>query len=769
MRPYLGIIIDSFWEAVSNRVLWALLLTSSLTLIALAPFGLVVQHSRDISSLDIIDRERFVRKLARGLDQRGSPGLKAIADSLSPEFAEKVRRESRENELLVGIAELVSELNRIARIPDLYSEERFPTADKRERLKGLIDGIPEGLSPEELQQLNRELLQIALAPELNASSAEQIWVGYAGYKLGTPLAVTRRQIELYMEPLILQLIVQYGLGVMIVFVAIVVTSPIIPETFRAGNLHLLLSKPISRTWLFLSKFAGGCIFVTLNLIYVLVGIYLIVGLQFGIWNTGLLGCIPLLLFVYLILYSVSALAGLIWGNAIVSVIATVLFWVFFFAVGTMHDVLHLRVEQWSQLRRIEQFGEEVLAVNEAGNLRAWDRTHAVWRPATAYSVQAQGLNSLTFGPFPDLQPRQFLVKTFMPRTFDSSLVRRSRSLTLVRLDDRLPPPESVKDARDSAVWNALPGPEIPEQVFRIDHLDGQLIVVSRLGLFRLDLEKSDWRRSGGQSWLGLFVRSPFEEVTPAGFRMSDNTTAIPFGDSGLLVYTDGLLTRMRLEKRRFEILKQTQLDGDGSEAALLAACGNYFLVARDRMPLQLFDADLQSIGRIELPGSEKPKQLSWIPGTELLMVLSHSGNLFQLDCKRATIQNYRLPFSTKVTCMNWSDPHRVWLGLSPNRAVCIDSTNNETVEILNPQPTRSEIFYHRVVRPLYRFNPKPAALNQSMRYVLTGETTADPQLITFRLDNAQVELDVWQPIISNLVFLVVMLAASCIYLSRKEY
>jgi hypothetical protein len=56
-----------------------------------------------------------------------------------------------------------------------------------------------------------------------------------------------------------------------------------------------------------------------------------------------------------------------------------------------------------------------------------------------------------------------------------------------------------------------------------------------------------------------------------------------------------------------------------------------------------------------------------------------------------------------------------------------------------------------------------------MQYLLTGNKQFNPQLITVKLDNARVELDIWQPIISNSAFVAVILLLSCLYVARKEY
>jgi len=122
MKPYIGILIDSFWEAVSNKVLWALLLTSTFLLVALAPFGLVVERSFRFGTYDVYDYQRLVTKLERGLNRRGSLGTAAIAQKLDAGIADRIRRQAQEKDGSFGISEMVDELNRLVSLSDLYSE-----------------------------------------------------------------------------------------------------------------------------------------------------------------------------------------------------------------------------------------------------------------------------------------------------------------------------------------------------------------------------------------------------------------------------------------------------------------------------------------------------------------------------------------------------------------------------------------------------------------------------------------------------------------------
>jgi ABC-type transport system involved in multi-copper enzyme maturation permease subunit len=106
---------------------------------------------------------------------------------------------------------------------------------------------------------------------------------------------------------------------------------------------------------------------------VLIGLYLIAGIRFDIWNEGLLYCIPLLLFVFIIFYSVSALVGLLWGNAIVCVVSCIIFWLFCFAIGAIHDGMQQHVELLPQITRVDKIDGKLMVVNQRGDFSLWKK------------------------------------------------------------------------------------------------------------------------------------------------------------------------------------------------------------------------------------------------------------------------------------------------------------------------------------------------------------------------------------------------------------
>jgi hypothetical protein len=85
-----------------------------------------------------------------------------------------------------------------------------------------------------------------------------------------------------------------------------------------------------------------------------------------------------------------------------------------------------------------------------------------------------------------------------------------------------------------------------------------------------------------------------------------------------------------------------------------------------------------------------------------------------------------------------------------------------------PMPLVEKI-YRYALHPLYTIFPKPGELNQTVNHVLTSQ---DTKVAGLRFDDQAsppMKVDVWGPVWSNLVFLVVVLTISCIYIARRDF
>jgi len=122
-------------------------------------------------------------------------------------------------------------------------------------------------------------------------------------------------------------------GLIIILIAVIVTSFFIPNMLRPGAVVMLLSKPLSRTTLLLFKYFGGLFFVLILSAFLVTGVWIITGIRSGIWAPGVFVIIPLMTLSFAILYAFSTVIAVISRNSIVCILATLVFAGFLWAVG----------------------------------------------------------------------------------------------------------------------------------------------------------------------------------------------------------------------------------------------------------------------------------------------------------------------------------------------------------------------------------------------------------------------------------------------------
>ena len=83
-----------------------------------------------------------------------------------------------------------------------------------------------------------------------------------------------------------------------------------------GNIDLLLSKPISRTQLLIGKYCGVVLFVFLNILLFVFGIWLIISIKFGYWDASFLTLSLVITFTFAVLYALILFFGVITKSSI---------------------------------------------------------------------------------------------------------------------------------------------------------------------------------------------------------------------------------------------------------------------------------------------------------------------------------------------------------------------------------------------------------------------------------------------------------------------
>lgn len=121
-------------------------------------------------------------------------------------------------------------------------------------------------------------------------------------------------------------IVKFWLAFFAIFLALLSTASIFPDFMAEGSIGVSLAKPLSRLRLFLLKYAGCMLFVALQMTLFTIIVFLALGLRFGQWNFTVFWAVPVVTFVFSLLYAWAVLIGVWTRSTLFALLGGMLMW-----------------------------------------------------------------------------------------------------------------------------------------------------------------------------------------------------------------------------------------------------------------------------------------------------------------------------------------------------------------------------------------------------------------------------------------------------------
>jgi len=191
------------------------------------------------------------------------------------------------------------------------------------------------------------VLSLVFAAAIAALGIHEDGISVFWFQLDFPLSTTVMSEETFYKLVFVNIGIGLWLAWIAAILALVSTAQIFPDFISGGSIELALSKPISRTRLFLTKYFTGLFFVALQVTAFSAACFLVIGLRGGAWEPALFLAVPLVVLFFSYLFSVCALLGLITRSTIAALLLTLLFWFIIFVINSF-DAITL-----SQLTRHE--------------------------------------------------------------------------------------------------------------------------------------------------------------------------------------------------------------------------------------------------------------------------------------------------------------------------------------------------------------------------------------------------------------------------------
>lgn len=756
MRAYFAIIKDSFREAFASRVLWILLALTTLLLVSVAPIGLSEKPATLLRHQSFLNLSGLISKIqTQATADEPSPG-KLIWNRFGGELQARLEKQEGEQAGKPS-AEMASEV--LEAVNSLLSDRAFydPSAwrgiELNEEANALAKRSADSLSEDEVKRRNRLLLEAAY-PEI-ARGKPELSISYLVWPVSESLPLTRKEAVPVIKGIVAG-IISFFVGTLGVLAAILVTSSIIPQTFEPGAIDLLLSKPISRSLLFLTKFLGGCAFILLNAVYFIVGLWLIIGLRFGVWSGRLLACIPVFLFLFAIYYAVSALAGVLWRNAVVSIVVTILFWAACFAVGTTKNVMEQVWINPSRLVKLISAGNALFGVTDQGVVQQWRATEQKWEE----TFQAEGPPHPKVGPF--VAPQQWTGPIYDPGGDRLLAVQSPPAATGFSFFAPVP---TLWIAPRKEGWTRRKGPVPPagtSDVF-VDG-KGEIFAVGTRGVFRLSRREAN-DADAEQAAESFVAAGPVPSVSlqsPLAAALNVETGEIALRSQNTVTILE------RNSEGNYTKTRDGEITGDAG--AVLAFGGSTLVVGlSDGRVLHLDAATLEVQQEFRPAGGIPPRFAAAAPNGRWFLVLFHNYQLWLFDARERKAVPLSIRGQGDISAAVFSGPDRLLVTDRVNRVTSYQLSTFQIEDRRASPLTLLERVYHYVIVPTYTVFPKPGELDNIVSYLLTDQETVAATPNNDDLSQRRIKIDVYGPIWSSLAFLVVVLAFTCLHVCRTDF
>lgn len=146
--------------------------------------------------------------------------------------------------------------------------------------------------------------------------------------------------------------------------ALISTASIVPELIANGSIDMMLSKPITRTRLFLTRWVTGLFFAGVQAAVFVFASFLVIGLRGGAWEPGLFIAIPVVIVFFSYLYCFCALMGVLTKSTVASLLLTLVFWLALFGVQKAEQFLNFgRIASQLEVTALETTIESRLEKN----------------------------------------------------------------------------------------------------------------------------------------------------------------------------------------------------------------------------------------------------------------------------------------------------------------------------------------------------------------------------------------------------------------------
>ncbi len=614
----------------------------------------------------------------------------------------------------------------------------------------------------------------------------------------------KKKFQEYVQAVVL-FVLLFAFGTLGILIAIMVTSPIIPQTFDPGSLNLLLSKPVSRSLVFISQYVGGLAFITILASYLFIGLWFVLGLGLEYWNFRLFWYIPTFVFIFAIYYAVSSVIGLWWRSTTLCIICTLVFGVSCYVVGVIKSGSETVINGEVKTKGVVSSPAGLMVQSPQGALQKWNKETRNWDRV----MSAGGDDFFSKGPFYDARHDRMI----------------GQRLNVGGGPNPFIPDDKITFAGPEDNWGSHAGEPLPVGTLDIQpHPEYGFLVFSISGIHKFTGEmkvepvevtkeditpenekdnkgKKNNRRSrprrnrgGFGSMFDMLSAKPksdkFEVINDEeGFELLAPWSAAVNQETGdVVIYSGGLVTIFSESDGKFKMVTSKKLEGPKDQKVALSYAGDRLLVSRETEGFYLMDGQsLETIDNFKTNTSKiNVRSISPTPNGDKFAVVLENNELWICNVADETFVQDSCGIRTDIASASFMDNDKIAIVDVWKKVFVVDINSHKQVESFREESSRFQWIYRYVILPIYTIFPKPGKLNNTVQYFVTGDDTREDYTVTFlklvsmsqpmgnfgeMLESAfpRVNLEPWPPVWNGFFFICVVLGIGCIFIERQQY
>jgi hypothetical protein len=213
---------------------------------------------------------------------------------------------------------------------------------------------------------------------------------------------------------------------------------------------------------------------------------------------------------------------------------------------------------------------------------------------------------------------------------------------------------------------------------------------------------------------------------------------------------------------------RVELPLDPREEGVIAFGGKTALLALKNGRVRVYDATtLEVVREIDARDGATPRFAAASPDGRWFAVAFHDGHLWLYDAQQDAEVSADLLGQGAVSAVNFTANGNLLIADSWTRVTEYEPESWREVSRSQPARDNWERAYRYVIHPLYTVFPRPREMNLIVDDLLEDEDADTVQ--SADLSAPREEVRYWPPIRNNTIFILVVLALGCLYVSRKDF